>query len=67
MHGFIVSRVIQALITLLILSVAVFLSVRITGDTAAYMLGPDEGRMEYEAMRKKLGLDRPLVVQYFDF
>jgi peptide/nickel transport system permease protein len=67
MHGFIFSRVIQATITLLILSVAVFLSVRITGDTAAYMLGPDEGRMEYEAMRKQLGLDRPLVVQYFDF
>ena len=67
MQGFIISRVVQAVVTLLILSVAVFLSVRITGDTAAYMLGPDEGRMEYEAMRKQLGLDRPLVVQYFDF
>jgi peptide/nickel transport system permease protein len=67
MQGFIISRVVQALITLLILSVAVFLSVRITGDTAIYMLGPDQGRMEYEAMRKRLGLDRPLVVQYFDF
>jgi peptide/nickel transport system permease protein len=67
MQGFIISRVVQAVITLLILSVAVFLSVRITGDTAIYMLGPDQGRMEYEAMRKRLGLDRPLVVQYFDF
>jgi peptide/nickel transport system permease protein len=67
MYGFIVSRVLQAAITLLILSVAVFLSVRITGDTAAYMLGPDAGRIEYEAMQKQLGLDRPLAVQYFDF
>jgi ABC-type dipeptide/oligopeptide/nickel transport system permease component len=67
MHGFIFSRIFQAVITLLILSVAVFLSVRITGDTAAYMLGPDEGRMEYEAMRHQLGLDRPLIVQYADF
>jgi peptide/nickel transport system permease protein len=67
MQGFIISRVVQAVVTLLILSVAVFLSVRITGDTAIYMLGPDQGRMEYEAMRKRLGLDRPLVVQYFDF
>jgi peptide/nickel transport system permease protein len=67
MYGFIVSRVIQAIVTLLILSVAVFLSVRITGDTAAYMMGPDEGRVEYEAMQKKLGLDRPLIVQYADF
>lgn len=67
MNGFILSRVFQAIITLLILSVAVFLSVRITGDTAAYMLGPDQGRMEYEAMRRQLGLDRPLVVQYANF
>lgn len=67
MHGFIFSRIFQAVITLLILSVAVFFSVRITGDTAAYMLGPDEGRMEYEAMRHQLGLDRPLIVQYADF
>jgi peptide/nickel transport system permease protein len=67
MKGFILSRFFQATITLLILSVVVFLSVRITGDTAAYMMGPDAGRLEYEAMQKKLGLDRPLVVQYLDF
>ena len=67
MHGFIFSRIFQAVITLLILSVAVFLSVRITGDTAIYMMGPDAGRTEYEAMRKKLGLDRPLIIQYGDF
>ncbi len=31
------------------------------------MLGPEQGRIEYEMMRKKLGLDRPVVVQYWDF
>jgi peptide/nickel transport system permease protein len=67
MQGFIISRVFQAIITLLILSVAVFLSVNITGDTAAYMIGPDQGRLEYEQIRAQLGLDRPLIVQYWDF
>ena len=55
------------MITLLILSVAVFLSVKLTGDPAVYMLGPEQGRIEYEMMRKQLGLDRPIVVQYWDF
>ncbi len=53
--------------TLLLLSVAVFLSVKLTGDPAVYMLGPEQGRIEYEMMRKQLGLDRPVVVQYWDF
>jgi peptide/nickel transport system permease protein len=67
MSGFIISRVFQAIITLLSLSVAVFFSVKLTGDPAIYMLGPDQGRMEYEQMVKQLGLDRPLIVQYWDF
>src|ERR671917_42555 len=67
MQGFIISRVFQAIVTLLILSLAVFLSVKLTGDPALYMLGPEQGRIEYEQMQKQLGLDRPLVVQYWDF
>ncbi len=67
MQGFIIARVFQAIITLLILSLAVFLSVKLTGDPATYMLGPDQGRIEYEMIQKKLGLDRPLYVQYWDF
>ena len=67
MQRFILTRVFQALITLWILSIAVFLSVKLTGDPAVYMLGPEQGRIEYEMMRKQLGLDRPVVVQYWDF
>ena len=67
MQGFILARVVQAVVTLLILSLAVFLSVKLTGDPAAYMLGPDQGRMEYEQIMEQLGLNRPLHVQYWDF
>ena len=67
MQGFILSRVLQALITLWLLSVAVFLSVQLTGDTAAYLLGPEGGTEEYRILKEQLGLDRPLIVQYWDF
>lgn len=67
MHRFILIRLSQAIITLLVLSVAVFLSVHLTGDPAAFLLGPDGGQVEYEQMKKNLGLDKPLPVQYAVF
>ncbi len=64
MQRFILIRVGQAIITLLILSLAVFLSVQLTGDPAAYLLGPDDGQVEYELLKKRMGLDKPLYIQY---
>ena len=64
MHRYILIRLGQAVITLLILSLAVFLSVHISGDPALYLLGPDDGIKEYEQLKKNLGLDKPLTVQY---
>ena len=67
MHRYILIRLVQAVITLLALSIAVFLSSHLTGDPALYLLGPDDGLAEYEAMKKNLGLDKPLPVQYAKF
>jgi peptide/nickel transport system permease protein len=67
MQRFILLRVLQALMTLWILSVAIFLSVHLTGDPAAYLLGPVAVSHDYEQLKKNLGLDRPLIVQYGDF
>ena len=64
MQRYIFIRIVQAMITLLILSLAVFLSVHLTGDPAAYLLGPEAGRLEYEQIKKNMGLDEPLAVQY---
>ena len=64
MQRFILIRVVQAIITLVILSLAVFLSVHLTGDPAAYLLGPDDGQVEYELLKKQMGLDKPLTTQY---
>ncbi len=67
MQRYIVIRIFQAIITLLILSLAVFLSVHLTGDPASYLLGPDDGQVEYELLKKQMGLDKPLTTQYVLF
>ena len=64
MQRYILVRLLQALITLVILSLAVFLSVQLTGDPALYLLGPESPDADYEQLKKNMGLDKPLVVQY---
>lgn len=56
MQRFIIIRLSQSIITLLVLSLAVFLSVHLTGDPASFLLGPDGGRAEYEQLKKNLTL-----------
>ena len=67
MQRYIFLRMFQGMITLLILSLAVFLSVHLTGDPAIYLLGPEESLEDYEQIKKRMGLDRPLIVQYGSF
>ena len=67
MQGFVLARIIQALLTLLIISAVVFFGSSLTGDTAAYLAPPDATDADMERLRHILGLDRPLYVQYFDF
>ena len=64
MQRYIVVRLVQGLVTLLVLSLAVFLSVHLTGDAAQYLLGPEGTQEDYEQLKKNLGLDKPLPVQY---
>lgn len=64
MGRFIVKRLSEAILTLWVLSLVIFLSVRLTGDPAAYLLGPEGGQAEYEQAKRNLGLDRPLIDQY---
>ena len=64
MQRYILIRIAQAIFTLWLLSMAVFLSVNMTGDAAIYLLDPDATDEEYQELRKQLGLDKPVVVQY---
>jgi ABC-type dipeptide/oligopeptide/nickel transport system permease component len=64
---FVLRRVGYALISLLLLSLTIFLFVRITGDPAVLLVEPGASQADIDAIRKQFGLDRPLWVQYGSF
>ncbi len=67
MHRFVIQRVLQGMATIIVVSIVVFLFVQISGDPAA-LLVPEEASLEDIArMQARLGLDRPLYIQYFYF
>ena len=68
MSSFVLKRVGFAVITLFSVLTIVFFIVRILpGDPALVILGDQASMEAIEALRARLGLDRPLIVQYFSF
>ncbi len=67
MQRYVIVRLIQAIFTLWALSLAVFLSVHLTGDPGEHLLGPEGTKADYEQLKKNLGLDKPLPLQYWLF
>ncbi|MCZ6892049.1 MAG: ABC transporter permease [Chloroflexi bacterium] len=64
MSRYIIKRSIHAVITLFVVSIVVFMIVRLSGDPVL-LLVPDEAPAEdYEEMRKLLRLDEHITVQY---
>jgi len=63
--AFLTRRVALMIPILLLVSIIAFSLIHlIPGDPALVILGPEAPRETVEALRKQLGLDRPLVVQY---
>ena len=72
MWPYIIRRLLLAVPTLLGVTVVVFVIMRVApGDVAVLMLGGDSGLVgtpeQLEALREKLGLNRPLYIQYFEW
>ena len=67
MTGFILQRAIQSVVTLLIVVTAVFLLARVLGDPSVLLVAQDATQEQVQEKREQLGLDRPIVVQYFDY
>lgn len=61
------ARAMRMGITLLVVAVAVFFMVRLSGDPIAIIAGPDADPLQIERMRERWGLDRPLYEQLFAF
>src|SRR5438876_4593229 len=67
MKRFIVKRMGYAALSLILLSLIIFLLVRLTGDPAVLLVEPGASREDMAAIRVQLGLDRPIWVQYGQF
>jgi len=64
MQRYIIRRACEAVLALFVLSIIIFLMVRLTGDPALLMLPPDAGIEALEDLRASMGVDKPLMVQY---
>jgi peptide/nickel transport system permease protein len=67
MKTFILRRLGYALLSLALLSLTIFLFVRLTGDPAVLLVEPGASKADLDMVRQQLGLDRPLAVQYWSF
>src|SRR4030095_2747186 len=67
MRRFILRRLGYAVISLFLLSITIFLLVRVTGDPTVLLVEPGASRADMDALRSELGLDRSMVVQYVSF
>ena len=67
MIRFVLSRLLQSLAALAILSVVVFALARATGDPLSLILPMSATEEDYANARRYLGLDRPYLEQYLSF
>jgi peptide/nickel transport system permease protein len=66
MAGYILRRIAAIVPVMLIVAVLVFLMLRLTpGDPAAVIAGDNANAEQIAAIRSRLGLDQPIVVQFF--
>src|SRR6476619_4786952 len=64
---FVMRRVLLGLLVLFIVSVVVFASTQALGDPARAILGRNATPESLAALRSKLDLDQPAVVQYWNW
>src|SRR6185312_8292141 len=64
MKQFVVRRLGYSLLSLLLLSLTIFLFVRVTGDPASLLVEPGASEADIAAIHHQFGLDKPLWVQY---
>ena len=67
MLAFIIRRIGQSILVLLIVGLVAFSMFRFVGDPIDNMLGQERTIEDVERLRSQLGLDQPFPVQYFKF
>ncbi|ATX67487.1 ABC transporter permease [Roseinatronobacter bogoriensis] len=67
MLGFLIRRIIQAIIVMLAVALIAFMMFRFMGDPVSSMVPEHATEQERAEVRERLGLDQPLFVQYGRF
>ena len=67
MKKFIIKRLGLAIVSLFLLSVTIFLLMRVTGDPAVLLAEPGASAADLDAIRQQFGLNQPLWWQYISF
>jgi len=68
MKKYIIKRILTVIPVLFVVSVVIFLLIHLTpGDPAAALLGDQATPAEIEALRERMGLNDPLIVQYWNW
>jgi ABC-type dipeptide/oligopeptide/nickel transport system permease component len=67
MGQFIIRRTLYAVVTLFILSLTIFIVIRLTGDPTTLLAEPGARAEDLARVRTEWGLDQPWPVQYFAF
>ncbi|CAD0186631.1 Glutathione transport system permease protein GsiC [Ruegeria sp. THAF57] len=67
MFAYIVRRMFQSVIVLLVVGLVAFSMFRFVGDPIDNMLGQERTQADIDRLRTELGLDQPFPVQYFKF
>ena len=67
MTAFILRRLMQSVIVLMVMSLIVFFGVHIVGDPVYLLINPMADQNEIEETIRALGLDRPIWEQYWHF
>jgi len=64
---FVIRRILQSALVVLVMSLVVFVGVNVVGDPVHILISDDMTQAEIDRFIQKLGLDRPLHEQYLHF
>lgn len=67
MIAFIIRRIIQSIIVIMVVGLVAFVMFRFVGDPVNQMVGLETSIADRELLREQLGLNQPLIVQYWHF
>jgi ABC-type dipeptide/oligopeptide/nickel transport system permease component len=67
MLAFILRRLAQSVVVMLVVAFISFIMFRYVGDPIANLVGQDSRLSDIEALRERLGLNAPIYMQFLNF